>query len=140
MKKSIIYVVCFTIGVLLLMPSSGSATKLVFKFINPSFGGSPLNGQWLMKSAQVQNKLEESRDMFEKDPIEDFKSTLNRQILYRLSRKIVDKAFGEEGGLEPGHYDLGDYTIDVSFTVDGIKIILTDVATGNQTIIEVPYY
>lgn len=139
MKKTIMYLVCGILGVLFLMPSSATATELVFTFVNPAFGGNPFNAQWLMDSAQAQNKLEESRGMFERDPIEDFKNTLNRQILYRLSRKVIDAAFGEEG-LEPGHYNLGDYTIDVSITLTGIRIVLTDVATGNQTIIEVPYY
>ena len=95
-----------------------------------------------MDSAQAQNKLidpDAGWQMPETNPIEDFKKSLNRQILYRLSSQIINSAFGEEG-LESGHYDLGDYTIDVSTSLNGIKIILTDIATGNQTIIEVPYY
>lgn len=137
------YLVCCILGVLFLMPSSATATELVFTFVNPAFGGNPFNAQWLMNSAQSQNKLKEPLEewkMPERDPIEDFKNSLNRQMLYRLSRQIIDEAFGEEGGLEPGHYNLGDYAIDISLTLDGIRIILTDIATGNQTIIEIPYY
>lgn len=142
MKKSLMYLVCCILGVLFLMPSVITATELVYTPINPSFGGSPFNAQWLMNSAQSQNKLKEPREewkMPERDPIEDFKTSLNRQILYNLSRKIVDSAFGEEGITE-GHYDLEDYTIDISVGLEGIRVILTDSVTGNQTIIEVPYY
>ena len=139
MKNKIIYAACLVLIGLFLTPRLTTATELVFYFKNPAFGGNPLNGQWLMNSAQAQNKLEEPSKLFERDPIEDFKNTLNRQILYRLSMKIIDAAFGEEG-LEPGHYDLGDYTIDIILTLTGIRLILTDIATGNQTIIEVPYY
>ena len=143
MKKSIMYFVCCILGVLFLIPSITTATELVYTPINPAFGGNPFNAQWLMDSAMAQNKLidpDAGWQMPETDPIEDFKKTLNRQILYRLSNKIIDSAFGEGGGLESGHYDLGDYTIDVITGLNGIKIILTDIATGNQTIVEVPYY
>lgn len=136
------FFVCCILGVLFLMPSLTTASELVFTFINPAFGGNPFNAQWLMDSAQIQNKFKEPLEewkMPETDPIEDFKKSLNRQILYKLSSKIIDSAFGE-GGLESGHYDLGDYTIDISITLSGIRIVLTDIATGNQTIIEVPYY
>ncbi len=143
MKRLVMCFVCCIVCILFLM-SNGTvlATPLVYTPINPSFGGSPFNAQWLMSSAQSQNKLTEHREpwtMPKRDPIEDFKNNLNRQVLYKLSRKIIDGAFGEEG-IESGHYDLEDYTIDVSVTVDGIKVVLTDSITGNETIIEVPYY
>ena len=32
-----------------------SAGELVFNFMSPSFGGSPMNGQWLMNYASAQN-------------------------------------------------------------------------------------
>lgn len=143
MKRLVMSVVCCVVCILFLM-SKGTvlATPLVYTPKNPSFGGSPFNAQWLLSSAQAQNKLKEHKKpwkMPEKDPIEDFKKSLDRQILYNLSRKIVDSAFGEEG-LTEGHYDLDDYTIDVSTTLSGIEVVLTDSVTGNETIIEVPYY
>ena len=39
----------------LLLSSGLSATELVYTPVNPSFGGSPLNGAWLLGSAQAQN-------------------------------------------------------------------------------------
>jgi curli production assembly/transport component CsgF len=142
MNKSIMCFVGCILGILFLVPGPAIATELVYTPINPAFGGNPFNAQWLMNSAQAQNKLidpDAGWKMPETDPIEDFQKSLNRQILYRLANKIIDMAFGE-GSLESGHYDLGDYTIDIILTLNGIKIILTDIATGNQTIIEVPYY
>lgn len=138
MKRLVIIFVC-----LFLMSSSITlATPLIYTPVNPSFGGSPFNAAWLMSSAQSQNKLTEKKEpwkMPERDPIEDFKNSLNRQILYNLSRKIIDGAFGEEGITE-GIYNLDDYIINVSSNNGGIKVILTDSITGNETIIEVPYY
>lgn len=139
MKKLICSIVC----VLFLMPVTRvTATELVFSFINPSFGGSPFNGQWMLAQAQAQNKHTEKKKPFTmptRDPIQDFKNSLNRQILYKLSSQIVNTAFGEEG-FEPGHYNLDDYTIDVSIVLEGIRVVITDTATGGITTIEIPYY
>ena len=137
MKRLLIFVCMF-----LMFGNISFSTPLVYTPINPSFGGSPFNSTWLLSSAQAQNKLTEHKEpwkMPERNPIEDFKNSLDRQILYNLSRKIVDGAFGEEG-FEAGHYDLDDYTIDVSSDNGGIKVMLIDTATGNETVIEVPYY
>lgn len=125
------------------MPAMASASPLVFAFLNPSFGGSPFNGQWMLAQAEAQNKhMEKTKpfEMPERDVVADFKESLNRQILYKLSSRIVNAAFGEEG-LEPGHYDLDDYTIDITTSLlDGIRLTITDRLIGGQTIIEVPYY
>jgi curli production assembly/transport component CsgF len=143
MKRSVRSVAC-SIACILFLISSGTvlASQLIWTPINPSFGGSYFNGAWLLSSAQAQNKLTMPREPYERlerDPIEDFKETLNRQILYQLSRRIIEGAFGEEG-IEEGHYELEEYTIDITRDIAGIKIVLVDVETGNETIIEVPYY
>ena len=39
----------------LLLSTGASATELVYTPVNPSFGGSPLNGAWLLGNAQAQN-------------------------------------------------------------------------------------
>jgi len=143
MKRLLMYVICGIVCGLFLMPATeATATELVFEFINPSFGGSPFNGQWLLAQAQAQDKFKEKKKPFTmptRDPMQDFKNSLNRQILYKLSSKIVNAAFGEEG-LEPGHYNLDDYTIDVSAVLEGIRVVITDTGTGNTTTVEVPYY
>lgn len=143
MKVSVRSVVS-SIACILFLISSGtvSATQLIWTPINPSFGGSSFNGAWLLSSAQAQNKLIKPREPYEmpeRDPIEEFQTSLDRQILYQLSRKIIEGAFGEEG-MESGHYELEEYSIDVIIDAGGIRVVLTDFETGNETIIEVPYY
>ncbi len=146
MKVSVRSVVC-SIACILFLISSGTvlASQLIWTPINPAFGGSPFNGAWLLSSAQIQNKLTMPREPYERpetDPIEDFKEGLNRQIFYQLSRRIIEGAFGEFGeeGIESGHYELEEYTIDIVVDIGGIKVVLVDVETGNETIIEIPYY
>lgn len=139
MRKLTTFFVCCAICVLAPSRITG-ASPLIWIPINPSFGGSPYNASWLMASAQAQNKLVEKTTPYRfRDTLEDFQNNLNRQILSRLSRRIVDAAFGEEG-LDSGFYDLGDFTIDVTTDVDGIHVVITETQTGSETRVEVPYY
>jgi len=138
MRKLLVYLICGTVCALLLANAT-AASELVYTPINPSFGGSPFNAQWLLNSAQAQNKFKE--EGWQRDPLEDFQDMLARQILYRMSSNIIDEAFGEYGeALQPGHYEIGNYTIDI--TTDGvvITVVIIDIVTGNTTSIEVPYY
>jgi len=119
------------------------ATELVWIPINPSFGGSSFNAQWLMSQAESQNTFKDptatDRYSYSTDPLENFKESLNRQILSRMASQLVRTAFGEDP-LQPGHYEIGDYIIDVTPADDGINVIIRDTATGNETTIIVPYY
>lgn len=41
----------------IVLPVAAPASELVYTPVNPSFGGSPLNGQWLLGYAGAQNKF-----------------------------------------------------------------------------------
>jgi curli production assembly/transport component CsgF len=119
------------------------ASELMYIPANPSFGGNAANASWLMNSAQSQNELteEDGKDVFNRDPLQEFKDNLNRQILSRFSSEIVQAAFGDsKEDLQEGTYQIGDFVVDVKPLNSNIRIIVTDNATGNQTVIEVPYY
>ncbi len=116
------------------------ATELVYEPINPSFGGNPMNGNFLLNQAEMQNDHKDPALSDRNDPLEDFQQSLTRQILYRLASQIVDQAFGEFGDdLQGGHYEFGNYIIDVN-PVEGENITVTiiDTATGGTTSINVP--
>ncbi len=143
--------ICLFAGIfcaMFLMPVGvATASELVWVPINPSFGGPSYNATWLMASAQAQNKLVEKTKPYtapQTDSIEDFEKRLNSQILYRLSAKIVDEAFGEEGLLPEGEteaqYTIGDFSVDISTDLGKITVKLSDISTGNSTTLEVPYY
>lgn len=139
MKRLLIFV--FFICVFFLLNSNATvATELVYTPINPSFGGSPLNGQWLLNSADAQNKFKEETTTWQKSTMQSFEDQLTRRILSVIAGKIVDMAFGEEE-LQSGHYVVGDYVIDVDTTTsDGITVVITDPGTGDTTSIIIPYY
>lgn len=110
---------------------------------NPAFGGSYLNYSWLLSSAQAQNSFTEEQDdfssRFDRDPLEDFQQTLNRQILSQITRQLTNDQFGEEG-LQEGQYEIGNYQIDVAPGADAIQITILDTSTGGQTTVSVPYF
>jgi curli production assembly/transport component CsgF len=133
-----------TLAMLLLMLSAAGAQQLVYVPINPSFGGSPFNAAWMLSEAQAQNGFTDgggpSMSGYSTDPLADFKTSLNRQILSQLSRQLLANTFGEGGSIKPGHFDLGDYTIDVTQSLEGVTILIYDNITGGETSIIVPYF
>jgi curli production assembly/transport component CsgF len=114
---------------------------LVYKPINPAFGGDSFNYQWLLSSAQEQNDFKETADYSfqDQDPLTQFEQDLNRQILSQLSRRLVTDVFGEEG-LKDGIFNLGSFQIEISNSTDGVHINILNVSNGGETTIIVPYF
>ncbi len=142
MKKLVIYIGYGVVFGFFLLPADiTTATELVWTPVNPSFGGLAYNADWLLASANAQNKYADRQQPTDRvgDLIQDFNANVQRQILSRLADRIVSKAFGEEG-LEGGFYDLGDFTVDVGADVSGINVVLINKSSGSQTTIQIPYY
>ena len=119
---------------------SGFSQQLVYKPINPAFGGDTFNYQWLMSSAQAQNTFEESaRSGVSANPLNDFETNLNRQILNQLSREVIDEIFGE-GSLQDGKFEFGTLKINIASETDGVNIDILNSQDGSRTNIIVPYY
>ena len=107
------------------------ASQMVYQPINPSFGGNPLNGSFLLGKAQAQNDHQPERS--ESSFVERFQESLERNLLYSLTRGISN------GDFSAGTYNTGDYIVEV-FDDDPLNIVvhITDLATGEVTIIEMP--
>jgi curli production assembly/transport component CsgF len=93
---SIVSVLCFC--------AVGMAQDLVYKPINPSFGGDTFNGPWMLSSADAQNKYKEDQtnQFKQQTDLERFKSNLNNQFLNRLSNALLDSKFGNGTGTGSG--------------------------------------
>ncbi len=120
--------------------------ELQYQAQNPAFGGNFYNAQWLMSTAQAQSTYKEKREESYSaayDPLQSFEESLNRQVLSRLSREIMEAAFGnpENADFTEGSYQIGDYSIDIDpSSLEYIVITIVDELTGNSTVVEVPYY
>ncbi len=129
----------FFIATLFFM-SQVSAGELTFKFINPNFGGSPFNGTPLLNNALAQDEFEDPDEQDDESSAEEFADRLDRQILSRLSRRLVDNAFGEEGEIVEGTIETGINTINIEETPESTIVTITNPSTGETTVVEVPFF
>jgi len=124
---------------LLTFPFLMQSQQIVYKPVNPAFGGDTFNYQWLLSSAESQNKFTEDNGLgFEQQTeLERFTETLNRQLLNSLSQDLFTQEFGEDS-LAVGTYVFGSLVVDITPTVDGLAINILDTSTGDQTQIIIP--
>ncbi|ATD00475.1 curli production assembly protein CsgF [Pseudoalteromonas spongiae] len=130
-------------SVLLVFSSCVVSTELVYTPVNPSFGGSPLNGAMLLNKAQSQNK--HRAPINEKTYAEKFQESLERSYINRMVREITDLAFGE--GVEDSMFNQdsiftsGDYEIQILTSgSDTITVQITNMVTGEVVVVEVPRF
>lgn len=120
--------------------SNIQAQDFVYKPKNPAFGGDTFNYNWLLSSAQSQNLIEEPEDeQSGSSALQSFTESLERQILSNLSRQLSSAQFGESN-LEDGVYQIGNFSLDVISTLDGLSITISDASIGETTQIIIPYY
>ena len=121
-----------------------TAQQLVYKPVNPAFGGDTFNYSWLLSSAQAQDSTVDpsttTTSSFQRaTSIETFQQQLNSQLLSQLSRNLVTSQFGEEG-LDDGTYNIGSLEVDVITTLEGVTISILDSNTGESTEVIIPFF
>ncbi|MCH8537970.1 MAG: curli assembly protein CsgF [Alkalimonas sp.] len=120
MKLKLLFLAIFTCSV--------SATELVYTPINPSFGGNPMNGSFLLQKAQIHQPARA-----EKNFVDRFREALERNIINTLTRRIAD------GDIVDGVYDTGEFLVDVTTGTDGsVTVRITNNLTGEITILTIP--
>ena len=123
-----------------LLPLSCLGGELKHGFVNPNFGGPSFNAAPLLSNAQSQNPhTAPVKPRSQRSVAEDFQRRLERQVLSRLSRQLVNQAFGEDGNIQEGSIETGVSSIQVTETDGGAtNIEITNNETGEVTVIEVP--
>ncbi|HSD05999.1 curli assembly protein CsgF [Flavobacterium sp.] len=118
---------------------SMNAQALVYKAVNPAFGGDTFNYQWLLSSAEAQNKHKEAVDITtdKQTDLQKFKASLNSQLLSQISSSLYKQQFGTDG-LSEGSYTFGNYAVDVFPSSDGLSVNILDTTTGEQTQVIIP--
>lgn len=137
MKKSMTLAAAVLVTVLY---APAHATELVYTPVNPSFGGSPLNGPWLLNSAQATSKhkdpeAEDWNSAFkQRTPFEDFNDQLERSVLSRLASAASSQFVDGSGKFIPGTFETGSFTVSVVDIGGGtLTITTTDRITGAST-------
>ena len=143
MKTTITALLSTVLSLTILATSTTQASEMVYTPINPSFGGNPLNGSFLLNKAQAQNK--HKAPIKRKTYAEKFQDSLERAYINKIVREITDLAFGEaaDGSVfdQNSTFMSGDYEIQIVTTnPDSITVQITNTVTGEITLIEVPRF
>ncbi|WP_332769605.1 curli assembly protein CsgF [Pseudomonas koreensis] len=110
------------------------ATELVYMPVNPSFGGNPLNGTWLLNNAQAQNDhddpdIQSRSAVAGTSALERFTSQLQSRLLGQLLDNI---STGNTGSLSTD-----SFIVNVIDDSGALSIEVTDRATGEVSEIQV---
>ena len=120
---------------LLFWVSIGGTSELVYTPINPSFGGHPSNGSYLLGLANAQKQFDNSE---EKTALQEFNERLQRSLLSRITSAVTRDIVDSDGNITAGVFETIDYTIEIIDEGDGLMTILTiDKESGEQTMIQV---
>ena len=131
-------------------PAITLATELVYEPINPSFGGNPLNGSFLLSKANSQNA--HTASLSERSYDERLQESLERAYINRIVREITDIAFGEQEYDEDGNpidsifnqdsiFVSGDFQVElITSNADSIIVNITNLLTGEVTVVEIPRF
>jgi len=117
---------------LLLFFTSAHGSELVYQPINPNFGGTPLNGGYLMSNAQAQDR-HKAPDRSNRQPT----SALDR-LTNSLESRLLSQLMADLGDGNTGTLSTDDFTVVATEDLDGtLTILITDHATNETTEIQV---
>jgi curli production assembly/transport component CsgF len=143
MKRRLLLAGGLLFGVLLLGGSTPALGQdLVYEPTNPAFGGSAVNYNWLLSSADNQNPYGggDGFSSFRDDPLQNFERQLQRRILDQISRQVIEERFGEIDLTQEGTFDFERFTVDVTPGPSGINIRVFNKETGESTTIDIPRF
>lgn len=129
--KKLFFIAAFFISFL------GMSQQLVYKPINPAFGGDTFNHQWLLAAANAQNSFKDPEaTKLKGSQLDQFSESLNRQLLSQLTRSLFNSQLGD--GLQPGTFNFGSLSLEIYETGEGLVINILDTSTGEETQIIIP--
>jgi curli production assembly/transport component CsgF len=123
-----------------------AATEIVYRPVNPSFGGDPANGAVLLNSANAQNNKTDPKAVdlssggaaAQQTPLQQFNDTLQRSILSRIASSVSGGIFNASGQLIPGVVDTANFRITITDLGGGMLQISTlDKSNGQSTSFQV---
>lgn len=106
-----------------------SATELIYEPVNPSFGGNPLNGNYLLSNAQAQDTHEDPNrpeDLYEQpSALDRFTDSLETRLLNQL---LTDVGNGNSGELVTD-----DFVVQIVDNDGVLTVLITDRNTGDKS-------
>ena len=117
---------------------AATAQELVYKPINPSFGGDSFNSSHLLGIANAQNDYDDpDADNGLDSQSEQFIRQLQSRLLSSLAGEVNEAIFGDNPQ-DSGTITFGDQVIEFVRGIDSVQLTITDLSTGTITEIEIP--
>jgi curli production assembly/transport component CsgF len=119
------------------------ATGLVYTPVNPTFGGNPDNGPYLLSTANAVNKHSAPAEagiegISAQSPLQQFNAELEQAILSRIASSATASIIGPNGTLQPGTITTGQFSVTVTNLGNGsLQVTTTDTTTGQSTSFQV---
>lgn len=135
------------VWLMLAMPRLTQSSELTYMPVNPNFGGSPLNGSFLLNEATVNNSQFLTNPANKQGTAHTSAQTSSQQqIIQELQQAAVNSVLSEVAaqisqGLrtqQSGTYTIGGEIISFQTAGSVINISITDAATGGVTKIQIP--
>lgn len=127
---------CIYLGLAVMFSPPVNASELVHRFVDPSFGGNPLNGNFLMNQAGDQNATQDKiAPVIPKNALQDFTDRLKSSIFSALTRSVSGQLIdANTGKIIPNNtINVGDFSIVVGNEVNGsVSISVSDGITSTE--------
>ena len=120
---------------LFLSSSATFAGDLVYKPINPNFGGNPFNDGILLGTANAQNGFEAPEESV--DPTARFVQSLQSRLFSGLARQVEDAIFGDDPQ-DSGTFTVGSQQVTFERGLEFISLEISNLNDGSITLVEVP--
>ena len=126
--------------------SAAAASPLLYTPVNPNFGGSPLNGPFLLSEAQANNFRYLTNPATEnannpataaQTAAQSFQSAVTSALLGQVASQIANDILGPNA-LQSGSFNVGGELINFQQANGQVTINLTDPTSGGVTTIQVP--
>lgn len=116
-----------------LIATTASAGELIYRPLNPSFGGDPFMGTYLLGKAQTQDT---NRDPNSRG-IESISST--ERLIQSLESRLISQLISDvgAGNVGEGSFDSGDFSVVVRDEGGQLVVRVIDKVTGDVTNISV---
>ena len=130
-------------ALLALATFDAQAGNLIYQPVNPAFGGSPLNGNWLQSEATAQNfyqREEQRRSQIQsaleqntgrQSPGQLFAQQLQSQLYSSLANKITSAIFGENAQ-HSGNFSFQGTNISFQRIGTDVQVTINDGQTVTQ--------
>lgn len=124
-------------GLVVIFSQPVTATELAYRFTDPSFGGNPLNGNFLINQASEQNATKEPVAP-EKTELQLFTENFQSSILSGLADAASGNLIGADGNLTPNSsIRVGNFSVSVSDVINGgVSVSISDGISN--TVLTVP--